>query len=198
MTDSASTFGWYSTGSLQGSFNALTFPTPQTDAWRANSGTATGAFTGNYWALTNFTGWQFMFFASNVLPSSLVVRFGDGTNVFSYAIGTAAMATGNWYAVSVPLTYSIIWKGGSAGQFSNALSSVNFIDIEVSRNGNKKQTYFIDNFSLTDQILFVPEPTSGLFWFGWALVFGGLRRRLAGRGPRSPYALPAATAAEPA
>jgi hypothetical protein len=189
MLNSWDSFGDPS-GSIEGTFNAQVFPTPQTDAWHANSGSSTGAFTGNYWTdVPGFAGWQFSFYASNVMPSTLTVRFGDGTNTFSYAVGSQVNSVGAWYTINVPLTYNL-WFGGSAAAFSNALSSVNFIDIEVTRNGTTKQSYFLDNFGLVNELIFVPEPTSGLFWFGWALVFGGLRRKLAGRRQRSPYALP--------
>lgn len=180
-------------GSAQGTFGTQVFPVPQTDAFRINTGTSGGAFTGNYWNdVPGFTGWQFHFYASNVMPSALTIRFGDGTNIFSGALNWQVLSTGAWYTVRVPLEYlngQVAWFGGTAAQFSNTLSAVSFIDIEVTRNGTGTQRYFVDNFSLVDELLFVPEPTSGLFWFGWALVFGGLRRKLAGRGLRSPYAL---------
>jgi hypothetical protein len=185
-------------GSVQGTFNAQVFPSQQTDAWEADSGSSAGQLTGNYWAdVPGFTGWKFSFFSSNVLPSTLTVKFGDGTNVFSYAATWQVMAypspLGNWLTIGVPLDFSAAgWFGISASAFSNALGSVNFIDIEVTRNGSTTQTYFLDNFALVNDLIFVPEPASGLFWFGWALVFGGLRRKLAGHRQRSPYALPVA------
>jgi hypothetical protein len=181
-------------GSARGQFGNQLFPVPQTDAFRIDSGSSGGAFTGNYWdSYAGFTGFKFNFYATNVLPSTLSIRFGDGTNVFTGALSWQVLSTGSWYTVRVPLDYyngHVAWFGGTAAQFSNALSAVSFIDIEITRNGTGTQRYFVDNFSLVDELLFVPEPTSGLFWFGWALVFGGLRRKLAGgRAVRSPYAL---------
>lgn len=185
-------------GSAQGSFGTQVFPVPQTDAFRINSGSSGGNFVGNYWAIApGFTGFRFDFYATNVLPSALSIRFSDGTNIFTGALSWQVLSTGSWYTVRVPLEYDnghVVWFGGTAAQFSNALSAVSFIDIEITRNGTGSQRYFVDNFSLVDEMLFVPEPTSGLFWFGWALVFGGLRRKLAGnRTQRSPYALASST-----
>ena len=199
MTDSYNSGFGNPAGSDQGTFAAQVFPVPQTDAWRANSGTATGAFTGNYWAtVPGFTGYRFDFYAANVLPSDLTLRFGNGTSTFSLAllpINLNITSVGSWYSVGVTLDYSQGgWFGGTAAQFSNTLSNVTFVDVQVTRNGTGAQTYNLDNFALVNQLIFVPEPTSGLFWFGWALVFGGLRRKLAGRRQRSPYALPVAMA----
>lgn len=182
-------------GTLAGTFNSQVIPSPQFDAWEATSSSSGGAFTGNYWSMyPGFSGYQFDFYAANVLPSQLTVSFGDGTNVFSYtALVSYVPTTGMWYTVSVPLAYTPFWYGGTAEQFSNALTSVSFVDIEVTRKGTKAQTYYMDNFRILNDWILVPEPTSGLFWFGWALVFGGLRSKLNGRRQRSPYALPAAT-----
>jgi hypothetical protein len=182
-------------GSLQGTFNSQgIFVTPETDAFRASGAGDTANFMGDYSApaVAGYTGWTFDFYATNVLPSDISIRFGDGTNTFSYAAIWQVPTTGAWHTVKVPLTYSASWfgGGGEAG-FSNALTSVNFIDVQITRSGGGTQRYYIDNFALVNELLFVPEPTSGLFWFGWALVFGGLRRKLAIRRNRSPYSLPA-------
>ena len=119
----------------------------------------------------------------------------DGTNNFYVALlplNQGVTTNGIWYTVNIPLSYSVApWYGGTSAEFSNMLTSVSEIDIDVSRNGAAAQSYYIDNFRIVNDIIFVPEPTSGLFWFGWALVFGGLRRKLTSRRHRSPYALPA-------
>lgn len=181
-------------GSLEGRYGPQPFVTPQTDAFRAAGAGDTANFMGSYYGpgSAGFTGWTFDFYATNVMPSDISVRFGDGTNTFSYAAVWEVSSTGAWYTVKVPLTYSPSWfgSGGQTG-FSNALSAVSFIDVQVTRSGGSAQSYYIDNFALVNELLFVPEPTSGLFWFGWALVFGGLRRKLAIRRNRSPYSLPA-------
>ena len=184
-------------GSDKGTFAAQTFPSPQNDAWRASAAanSSGGAFSGNYWTtVAGFTGFRFDFYAANVLPSDLTLRIGDGANTFALALlplNVQIQTTGVWYSVGVPLDFVYPWLGGSASQFSNVLSNVAFVDVQLSRSGKNAQSYYLDNFRLVNELIFVPEPASGLFWFGWALVFGGLRRKLTGRRERSPYALPA-------
>lgn len=183
-------------GSDKGTFAAQVFPSPQNDAWRATASSSSGKFAGDYWTkYLGFTGFRFDFYAANVLPSDLTLRIGNGANTFALALlplNTQIQTTGVWYTVSVPLDYVYPWLGGTPIQFTNVLSNVTFVDVQVSRNGKNAQSYYLDNFRLVDELIFVPEPASGLFWFGWALVFGGLRRKLTGRRERSPYALPAA------
>ena len=192
MVDSWNSGFGHPAGSDQGTFAAQVFSLPQTDAWEANSTSSGGSFTGDYWVDTvGFTGFRLDFYAANVLPSDATLRFGDGTHVFSYSLGSQITAPGQWNQIGVTLNYALGgWFGGTAAQFSNTLHSVTFVDVQVSRNGRGAQTYYLDNFGLSNSLIFVPEPTSGLFWFGWALVFGGLRRKLAARRERSPYALP--------
>lgn len=177
-------------GAMRGSFSAQAFATPQVDAFRATSAASGAAFSGNYNGLTGLTGFKFEMLASNVLPSAVSIRIGNGTNLFSFAVAPQIVTVGSWYTVGVPLTFQQGWFGGTASQFSNVLNNVTFVDIEINRNGTGSQVYFVDNFRLVNELIFVPEPTSGLFWFGWALVFGGLRRKLTSRKNRSPYALP--------
>ena len=52
-----------------------------------------------------------------------------------------------WQGVTVSLGYSG-GLGGTAAAFSNTLGSVNWIDIQVARNGAGAQTYYFDNFIL--------------------------------------------------
>ena len=177
-------------GSLGGTFSSQPFPSPQVDAFRATSAASGMAFVGDYNAVSGLTGFKFDFYSSNTLPSAVSVRIGNGTNIFSFAVAPQIISVGSWYTVGVPLTYQQGWFGGTASQFTNVLANVTFVDIEINRNGTSRQAYYVDNFRLVNELIFVPEPTSGLFWFGWALVFGGLRRKLTSRRNRSPYALP--------
>ena len=123
-----------------------------------------------------------------------MVRFSNGTNTFSLVVKPQVTTIDAWYTIGVPLDAAFPgWFGSSITQFSNTLGSVTFVDVQVTKSGTGAQTYYLDNFRLVNEIIFVPEPTSGLFWFGWAWVFGGLRRRInAVRRQRSPYALSAA------
>lgn len=166
-------------GSLEGVFYEQTgTPSPETDAWRAGPGASLGKFTGDYWGISGgFTAWRFSFYAANVLPSDLTIRFGDNINTFSMALGSQVTSAGSWFTIDVPLTYGG-WFGGSAADFSNALGAVSFIDVQITRNGTNEQFYNLDNFQLHNETsVSVPEPATGLFWFG-AVVLYGLRRRM--------------------
>ena len=181
-------------GAAKGSFAAQVFPNLQTDAWRADGTSSGGEFTGNYWLdHPGFTGLSFDFYSANILPQDLSFRFSDGTRTYSIALlplNLQVNTTGVWSQVRVSLDYSSGWLGGgNATQFSNALSHVTWVDVQVTREGQGAQDYYIDNFGFLSGLIFIPEPASGLFWFGWVLVFGGLRRRIIGRRDRSPYAL---------
>lgn len=151
-------------GSLQGSFAAQGASSPETDAFRINAGSSGGMFTGDYWTdVPGFTAWTFSFYADDILPSDLLIRFNDGVNTFVRSVLSQVAAQDNWYTVTVPLSYSG-WLGGSASAFSNALSNVTFIDVQLTRNGTGAQNFFLDNFTLTDtSVNAVPEPsTAGL------------------------------------
>lgn len=166
-------------GSLEGYFYPQDTPAPETDAWRINSG---ANFLGDYYTdVPTFTAWRFSFYAQDTLPSDLTVRFGDGVNVFALAVGSGVTSVGSWFTVTVPLTYGVGWYGGSALDFANALGGVTFIDVQVTRSGDMEQYYFMDNFELTDDPVNVasaiPEPSTGLFWFGAILLYG-LRRHI--------------------
>lgn len=165
-------------GSLEGFFDTQIVPSPETDAWRANGAGNTGNFLGDYWTdVPGFTAWRFSFYAADILPSDLTIRFGDGVNTFTRLVGSEVTAVDQWFTIDVPLSFSG-WFGGSASDFSNALSNVTFIDVQVTRNGSGSQYYYLDNFLLHDEVsAAVPEPATGLFWFGAVLLYG-LRRHM--------------------
>ena len=151
-------------GSLQGSFDAQGASSPETDAFRITAASSGGMFTGDYWTdVPGFTAWTFSFYADDILPSDLLIRFNDGVNTFVRTVLSQVVAQDTWYTVTVPLTYAG-WVGGSASAFSNALSNVTFIDVQLTRNGTGAQDYFLDNFTLSDTAGgAVPEPsTAGL------------------------------------
>lgn len=135
-------------GSLAGTFALQDVPSPQTDAWRANGGSSSGSFVGNYWTgLGGFFGWSFSFYAVDVLPSDLQIRFnGGGPTFFSGLLGQVH-SVGSWYTVQAPTTYAGNWFGGSAVQWSNALANVQYVEVQVTRNGTTAQSYYFDNFS---------------------------------------------------
>ncbi len=189
----------YGAGALEGTFQAQgRYGQPQTGEFLAD--TSGAPFGGDYNSSTNpYVAFQFDFYAAGTLPSSLTFHMSDGANNFYMVLdpqNSVIQSPDQWYTLTVPLSpglYNQYWYGGTANQFSNMLSHVTTVGVEVTRNGRGEQSYYIDNFRIMNDLLLVPEPTSGLFWFGWALVFGGLRSKL-GRRQRSPYALPAARA----
>jgi hypothetical protein len=168
-------------GSLQGNFALQGTPSVETDAFRGEPGDSGNAFFGDYWAdigYGNFYGWRFDFYADDVLPSDLTIRFGNGTYTFSQAVGSQVTALDQWFTVNVPLTYGG-WFGGTSTEFSNTLQNVTFIDVQITRNGAPDQTYYMDNFELHNEVppVSVPEPTTGLFVLGSVLLYGLRRNR---------------------
>ena len=171
-------------GSLQGSFDLQDSPSPETDAFRADAFSSGGAFAGDYWTdVPGFSTWTFSFYADDVLPSDVIVRFGDGVSTFSYNVSAQVTALDTWTTVVVPLSYGS-WLGGSATAFSNALGGVQFVDVQVSRSGTGAQDYFLDNFALNGpSSTSVPEPaTAGLLLaaVGVLRLARGMKRREAG------------------
>lgn len=169
-------------GSLQGSFLEQDIAFPETDAFRAGAlfSSSSGAFTGDYWTdVPTFGSWSFSFYADDVLPSDLIVRFGDGTSTFLRSGLAQVGAVDNWYTVTIPLTYAG-WVGGSESAFSNALGNVTFVDVQVTRSGTSAQDYFIDNFALNAAVLgggAVPEPTTAGLLLASLAVLRAARKR---------------------
>ncbi len=166
-------------GSLRGVFDAQDVPMPETDAFRAGGSTAGGAFVGDYTAI-NAGEFTFSFYAADIRPSDLVLRLNGDGNTFFRSIGSQVSGVGRWYTVTVPLLWDASWVGAGASAFASALTGVNWIDIQVTRNGADGQTYYLDNFELKEGNQnnggggggdpLVPEPELGLF----ALCLGAL------------------------
>jgi hypothetical protein len=155
-------------GSMRGAFDPQSLPLPEVDAFRITQ----SEFMGNYWlTVPGFTAWAFDFYADDVLPSDLTIRFSNGINTFFRSATAQVTATGVWAPVSIPLTYAG-WVGGSATAFSNALSNVVWIDIQISRSGIGAQEYYVDNFQLLgsgDSV--IPEPgTAALMLCAFGLI----------------------------
>lgn len=186
MLDYSSEVG-HPAGSLHGSFAEQTeIPVSETDSFHADSSTADGAFTGNYWLdVPGFTSWSFNFYADDVLPSDLIIRFGNGVNTFVYNALPQVSAIDTWYTVNISLSYAG-WFGGSPTMFSNVLNNVTFVEVQFSRNGTEAQDYYLDNFSLNGSqgggneggggSSAVPEPGSGLLVLA-GIGFLSMRRR---------------------
>lgn len=165
-------------GSLQGSFEAQGASSPETDAFRITAASSGGMFTGDYWTdVPGFTAWTFSFYADDILPSDLLIRFNDGVNTFVRTVLSQVVAQDTWYTVTVPLTYAG-WVGGSAAAFSNALSNVTFIDVQLTRNGTGAQDFFLDNFTLSDTAGgAVPEPSTAGLLLASVAVLRAARKR---------------------
>jgi hypothetical protein len=146
MTVTNSDFG-YPGGSLVGTFGQQSIPSPETDAFRATSMSSVGAFVGDYWEdIGAFNGWQFSFYADDTLPSSLVLRFRGNSSVFFLSVSSQLADIDTWYDVAVPAAYGSGWVGGDEAAFSNALSSVEWVEVQVTRSGTMAQSYYMDNF----------------------------------------------------
>ena len=144
----------FALGALGGTFGTQDIPTPGSDSFYADSAASGGAFTGDYWTdMGGFYGWSFKFYAEDILPSSLYMRFGDGVNTYQANLLVQATGIGNWYTLSTPgLTFGLGgWLGGGGiGGLSNALASVQWLELRLDRNQEDEQTYYVDNFMHLD------------------------------------------------
>ena len=166
-------------GSLQGSFAAQGEASPETDAFRITGASSGGNYTGDYWTdVPGFSSWSFSFYADDVLPSDLLIRFNGNGDTFLRTVLTQVTSVDSWYTVTVPLTYAG-WLGGSASAFSNALGSVSFIDVQLTRNGTGAQNFYIDNFTLSDAGSggTVPEPSTAGLLLASVAVLRAARKR---------------------
>lgn len=172
-------------GSLQGSFAGQQAPSFQSDAFRVTSASSGGDFTGNlYLSYTSFSAVSFAFYAEDAMPSTFILRIGDGTNTFLYNLNPQLASAATWTTVNVSLAYSAGWIGGNATHFSNMFTSVAFMDVQIGRNGTGAQDYYMDNFTLLggvfDNLASVPEPaTFGMILIGVGTLYMIRRRRRA-------------------
>ncbi len=167
-------------GYMTGTFASQAFPSPETDAFNITIPDFMGDYSGN--GLTQIA---FDFFAVNVVPSDLFIRLIDGSNVFSYQFTTLALGANSF---TVDLVYSFGWTGLNSGAFATALTSIDAIEIEMTRSGTGAQEYRLDNLQTLNTPLgggggpsAVPEPNT--LSFIALVVAGGLawRRRLMSR-----------------
>jgi hypothetical protein len=164
--------------SLEGTFSLLGSPSIQTDAFRATAASSSGNFVGDYASLPDFSGWRFDFVAQTILPSDLNFRISDGANIFTWAVSPAELSVNYWRTVFVPAEFSAGWIGAGATQFNTALTNLQWMEIQVTRNGLSAQKFNIDNVEVLDFIpMPLPEPDTLSFLLIGALIFM-MRRRV--------------------
>jgi hypothetical protein len=192
------TVGWTGSqgnpaGSMQGDFANGIF-TPETDAFRLTTIPFGGDLTdGGTYDLVSFS---FQFYADTVLPSDLILRFGNGSATFFR--GFTLNSIDAWQTFTAPLTSVAGWFGGSQATFDTVLADTTFIELQVSRNSSVAQTYFFDNFQLNGELSggggggggggpsAVPEPnTLSLLGFA-AMIAAAMRRSVAARADTDP------------
>jgi len=171
---------------MSGSFAFQAFPTPQVDAFVINS----APFVGDY-VTPGLTQISFQMFAVNILPSDLFIRIIDGANIFSYQFNPIAGMFNNWETFTVNLAWSFGWSGLSESAFNTALTSVDQIEIQLTRNTGVAQEYRLDNIQTLDTDLgggdpgggpsAVPEPNTISMLIFILMVGVMLRRHLASR-----------------
>ena len=168
----ASSNGWVNlttptSGGNTGGFLSVTFPgvdpsgEPGDPGWQELIYTpATSLFAGTF-AVSNF--FQFDFWASNVLPSSVQVRWQSRTNssrIWGAQVISDPTVTGVWQALTSPSLASFSdWEidgFASQGEFLSDLGDVAWVGLYIDRNSALDQMYGVDNFALI--FLGVPEP----------------------------------------
>ncbi len=170
---------------LQGDFaDQGIFFVPETDAFRIATGTD---FLGDYTTglpLVDYPLTQISFYllAVNVLPTDLFIRISDGVNTFSYQFNPINFS--DTYVVNLAWSYG--WNGLDENAFNAALASIDWIDIQISRNGSGAQTYLLDNVQTLNTDIggpggggdtAVPEPAT-LSLFLLALTFLSVYRKM--------------------
>lgn len=167
---------------LEGSFAGQFFPVDQTDAFQLSSG---DDFLGSYAGITQIS---FDFFAVNILPSDMFIRLiDDEANVFTYQL-TPTTPAGQWQSFTVDLAWSFGWEGDSESAFNTALGDIDFIEIELTRNGMGAQTFYLDSFETLDTPLdggggegdgesVIPEPQTLSLLVAAAIMVVRFRRK---------------------
>ncbi len=156
---------------------------PQTDAFRIASGSD---FLGDYTG-SGLTQISFDFYAVNVLPSDLMIRIVDGSNAFTYQFNPLPGALlGSWVTFTVDLAWSYGWSGLSEASFNTALTSVDAVEIQVTRSGSGTQQYYLDNVQTLDTDIsggggpggVIPEPSTMALFVTAVGVMTVIRRKM--------------------
>jgi len=153
---------------------------PMTDAFRISSG---ANFVGDYTTYGNgLTQISFELQSVNFVPSDLFIRIIDGANTFSYQFNPLGVGSFDTYTVN--LDWSFGWVGLSEAAFNTALTSVDALEIQITRNGSSAQSYYLDNVTTYDTDIgdpggpmSIPEPKTFSLFVLAALAFAGFYRR---------------------
>jgi len=129
---------------------------------------------------------QFSFWASNVVPEYIQVRWSGSTNrvwrdtVFDRDLNS--MSTQSWQTLVSDYFYnwaSWDYGGGTEADFLNDLATIDWVGVFIWRGDASLQNYGIDDFALT-----VPEPAAWVLALTALVVSGrSLSRRRKGRPP---------------
>lgn len=173
-----------SSAAMQGSFGAS--PLPMTDAFTINSGSD---FVGDYTSYGNgLTQISFDLYAETVLPSDLFIILVDGANTFTYQFNLGSMMVDSWTTFTVDLDWNAGWNGASEAAFDLALTSVDQLEIQLTRNGSGSQLFYLDDITTYDSDSgggeegggsgsAVPEPGTGLMILGGMMLLAVQRHR---------------------
>lgn len=159
---------------LQINFPGGIDPGPGSQWYETVSTPAADLFAGSW--LTDY--WiEFDFWAQDVVPDTLQVRWGDNDSGRTWANTLSPSGVGSWSSLKSD-TFSDFndWKLDpyvTQSDFLADLDSIDWIGVYIYRDGTDSEVYGIDNYKLM-----VPEPAEYLFVFaalGTALV--ALRRK---------------------
>lgn len=128
---------------------------------------ADALFAGN-WTTRHWV--EFDFWAEDVVPGAVQLRWGAATNENYWSYSLAVTATQTWTHLKATFDDWEAWMypGATEDQFLADLASIDWIGVWVFRNTALEQSYGIDDFTLA-----VPEPNQ--WWLlGAALVSSGL------------------------
>jgi hypothetical protein len=127
---------------------------------------ATSLFAGTY-SISNW--FAFDFFASNVLPNALQVRWSSSTNSRIWGAPISGpTSTGVWESLRSPSLSN--WDDwdiepfGDANIFASDLSTIGWVGLYIDRNTAVEQLYGVDNFALM-----IPEPAE-IIMLAFALI----------------------------
>lgn len=151
-------------GSLIGIMLAPNAMFPTLGGFYADGTASSGDFAGSYTAV-GAQSIHFDFRSANIAPSTLSLVLNGPAYSFYYPF-TPSPLLNSWVTYSAPLTFSGWQGGGTELQFLATLAGIDSLEIQFDSNGSSSQTYYMDNFTLSDmELAVIPEPGSGSMFF---------------------------------